>query len=462
MSNTMRRIPALLAIFGTLALFNFQVASAEEVIEEIVVTGSFIRGTPEDAALPVEVLSRDDLQDVGNPTITELVRNLGISNGNLGETNQFNASGGQGNEGVATVNLRGLGSARSLVLINGRRHVSISTIGVDISAVPTIAVERMEVLKDGAAALYGSDAIAGVVNFITRENFEGFEIRGSGQFLDESDGEFNASAIWGMNTDRARFMAAVEWDSRDKVTIPDRDWAIRPQAANPQGGYSTIGSPGQILSITPGGVVPGLDPQCEPLGGTVSANGSTCFFQFTQFDNLIEEQETYKIFSEFNFDISDNVEFHAEALYSKMDMPDWNTSPSYPPQSLTGPDRSIPLDHPGVLDFQSRYPGVIPADTAALFTISRMTGWGGFLGQPQDGSRETDTYRFATGLNGELFEGALGFDIAVSWSKRERETVTPDMYVERMAFALNGGWSGLRPDNWRCRRRAVHVLHTIL
>ena len=271
MSNTMRRIPALLAVFGTLALFNFPVTAEEGVIEEIVVTGSFIRGTPEDAALPVEVMTRDDLQDVGNPTITELVRNLGISNGNLGETNQFNASGGQGNEGVSTINLRGLGSARSLVLINGRRHVSVSTTGVDISAVPTIAVERLEVLKDGAAALYGSDAIAGVVNFITRENFEGFEIRGSGQFLDESDGEFNASAIWGMNTDRARFMAAAEWDSRSKVGISDRDWAIRPLPANPQGGYSSIGNPGRSLPFTAsaGGFVPAVDPECETLGGTV-------------------------------------------------------------------------------------------------------------------------------------------------------------------------------------------------
>ncbi|MEY3042910.1 MAG: hypothetical protein RLZZ174_1992, partial [Pseudomonadota bacterium] len=153
------------------------VVFAEEAIEEVVVTGSFIRGTPQDAALPVDVVSQQDLMDIGNPTIAEMVRNLNISNGNLAETNQFNGSGGQGNEGVNTINLRGLGSARSLVLINGRRHVADSNIGVDISAIPSIAIGRLEVLKDGAAALYGSDAIAGVVNFITRENFEGIEAR---------------------------------------------------------------------------------------------------------------------------------------------------------------------------------------------------------------------------------------------------------------------------------------------
>ncbi|MFZ8913551.1 MAG: hypothetical protein ACO2YP_03050, partial [Pseudomonadales bacterium] len=92
------------------------VVFAEEAIEEVVVTGSFIRGTPQDAALPVDVVSQQDLMDIGNPTIAEMVRNLNISNGNLAETNQFNGSGGQGNEGVNTINLRGLGSARSLVL----------------------------------------------------------------------------------------------------------------------------------------------------------------------------------------------------------------------------------------------------------------------------------------------------------------------------------------------------------
>jgi len=161
------------------------------------VTGSSIRGTPQDAALPVELISQEDLIDNGSPTITEMIRNLNISNGNIGETNQFNASGGQGNEGVATINLRGLGSARSLVLINGRRHVSDSAIGVDISAVPSIAIGRLEVLKDGAAALYGSDAIAGVANFITRENFRGVESRANAQTFEESGGEYQFGAIAG-------------------------------------------------------------------------------------------------------------------------------------------------------------------------------------------------------------------------------------------------------------------------
>ncbi|MCR9276403.1 MAG: TonB-dependent receptor [Pseudomonadaceae bacterium] len=442
----------LTVLIGSLFAAAPSAIAQEGVEEEIVVTGSFIRGTPEDAALPVDVLSRDDLDQQGSPSIVELVRNLGVSNGNLGETNQFNSSGGQGNEGVATVNLRGLGSARTLVLLNGRRHVSDAVIGVDISAIPAVAIERLEVLKDGAAALYGSDAIGGVANFITRDRFEGVELRASGQFLDESDGEFDIGGIWGFSTDRLHVALSAEYATRDKLRIRDRDWALPSQAENPQAGYSTIGNPGRLFPISPSaisaanpsGFVPSADPECATLGGTVS--GSTCFFQFTQFDNLIEDTKTTKFFGEANYEVSDNVEFHFEALYSNMEMDDCNTSPSYPPQSLFGPDRLIPLDHPGVIDFNSKYPGQIPADTVALFTLTRMTGWGGFFGEAENGTRETDTYRVSTGLNGTLFDEDIGFDVAVSWSKRDRATSGPDMFVERMAFALDGlGGDGCDP-----------------
>ena len=95
-------------------------AWAEAQMEEVVVTGSYIKGSAEDVALPIDVISREDLEDQGNPSVLEMVRNLSVTSGNIGETNQFDTRGGQGNEGVTTVNLRGMGSARTLVLINGR------------------------------------------------------------------------------------------------------------------------------------------------------------------------------------------------------------------------------------------------------------------------------------------------------------------------------------------------------
>lgn len=419
------------------------VVFAEEAIEEVVVTGSFIRGTPQDAALPVDVVSQQDLMDIGNPTIAEMVRNLNISNGNLAETNQFNGSGGQGNEGVNTINLRGLGSARSLVLINGRRHVADSNIGVDISAIPSIAIGRLEVLKDGAAALYGSDAIAGVVNFITRENFEGVEARVSGQTFEESDGEYQAGIIWGGGNDRWHLTAAAEYERRSEVSLGDLDWAVRPFSANPQGGYSGIGNPGTIFPFGIGatgnvGIIGRVtDPRCEEFGNT-NDNG-TCRFQFTQFDNLVEKQDTYKLFGQLTYDLSENVEFNLEGLYTKMEIPEWKTSPSYPPQALFGADRFVQMDHPGVLDLQAKYPGIFPDGTLFLAPLVRHAGAAGFVGgNAREAKRETDTYRIAAGIEGTAFNDELGFNIAVSWSKRERYTTGVDMYVERMALAFDG------------------------
>ncbi len=171
---------------------------AEARQETVVVTGSFIAGTPEDAALPVDVLTAGELKLEGSPSVTELIRNLGVSSGVDGQTNQFASNG---LEGTSNVNLRGLGPGRTLVLLNGKRQ-TFSPYGVgeqaqlfvDTNMIPSAAIGRIEVLKDGAAALYGSDAIAGVVNFITRTDLDGFEVGGSFQQFDGSDGEYDVSA----------------------------------------------------------------------------------------------------------------------------------------------------------------------------------------------------------------------------------------------------------------------------
>ena len=419
-------------------------------MEEVVVTGSFIKGSPEDAALPVDVLSRSDLEDVGNPTIIEMIRNLGVTSGNLGETNQFDARGGQGNEGVSTVNLRGLGSSRTLVLINGKRQVSTEALGVDISAVPSIAIGRVEILKDGAAALYGSDAIAGVVNFITREKFEGLELRGSFQEIQDSDGETSISAIYGRQMGNVHFALSAEYDERSELNIKDRDWAFLPFAENTKGGISSIGNPGTVFPTAGTTVIAGGTPDanCEALGAQNAAG--FCRFQYTFFDNLIEDQKTLKLFGEVDVEFSDNHSFHLEALYSDMDIPNWDTSPSYPPQSLLGPDRVLAANHPGLVDYKAQNPGffsdidltaagigVVPAAAQGAIVWSRMLGVSGRNGQPESAERTTETKRISGGFEG-TFSDDIDYNISVSWSERDRTLGGSDMFIERMAFALDG------------------------
>ena len=191
--------------------------------QTVTVTGSFIAGTPEDAALPVDVLTAQDLKLEGNPTITDLIKNLGPSSGTDGQTNQFASNG---LEGTANVNLRGLGPARTLVLLNGRRQ-TFSPYGIGEQAqlfvntnnIPSAAIGRLEVLKDGAAALYGSDAIAGVVNFITRDDLDGLELSGDYQTFDGSDGEYRLSAAYGLQGENFNWVTTLEYQKRTEVPL---------------------------------------------------------------------------------------------------------------------------------------------------------------------------------------------------------------------------------------------------
>lgn len=414
--------------------------------QEIVVTGSYIAGTPEDAALPVDVIGSAELEEIGAPSINEILRNLPSTQGLIGETNQFDTRGGQGNEGATTINLRGLGSARTLVLLNGKRHVAAEGIGVDVGIMPISAVQRIEVLKDGAAALYGSDAIGGVVNFITRDDYEGIEVRGNFQHIQDSDGEFDIGAIAGWSNDRIKLMGAIEYGERSELNIKDRDWALRPFAENPQGGWSSIGNPGTIVDFTPFGFH--ADPHCVGLGGeTGGVAGPFCRFQYTFFDNLIEETETLKMFGVASMDFGEQT-VRIEAAMSDIDLPTWKTSPAYPPQTLLAPTNFILPNHPGRIAFFADNPafGAMFSPLEPLVFWGRYTGVAGKFGQPETGRRLTKQKRFGISANGPLFDGAVNYDFSINYSERNRKTRGRDMFVERFAFALRGlGGPGCDP-----------------
>ncbi|MEO0754638.1 MAG: TonB-dependent receptor plug domain-containing protein, partial [Pseudomonadota bacterium] len=308
--------------------------------EQVVVTGSFIAGTPEDAALPVDVFTAEDLKLEGRPNITELIRNLGVSTGVDGQTNQF---GSNGLEGTSNINLRGLGPGRTLVLINGKRQTfSPTDVGeqaqlfVDTNMIPTAAIGRIEVLKDGAAALYGSDAIAGVANFITRTDLDGLELGGSFQSFEGSDGEYDFSAAYGFQGEGWNFLLSGGYQFRSEVPLLEKDWAISDITENPVGGFSSLSNPGRYVALGATGVIGALNREagCEQVGGIVNPANDQCFFQFTQFDNLVEEEERFQIFAELNREFSNGIEFHGEVLYGETSVPEWKTSPSYPPQEL--------------------------------------------------------------------------------------------------------------------------------
>ncbi len=312
-----------------------QGADDESVVPEVVVTGSLIRGTPEDASLPVDVIGSDELARQGSPTGLDLLKNLPTSNGVLGDANQFD-SRSQGSEGVASVNLRGLGPQRTLVLFNGKRVVQAGT-GipvVDINLIPQSAIGRIEILKDGAAATYGSDAVAGVVNFITRSEQRGFQASGDYRYIRGSSGDYTGAVSFGHRKNGFQFFASFGYQHRSALPTTARAFTVQPYPNNPQGGYSGGGSPGNFdFNATVGGVAFSTDLGCTALGGFRSLPGSTtdrCFTNFGQFDNLVEPEDRYQAYVEAKIEVVDTLTLNASALYGSSSTR-ITTSPSYLP-----------------------------------------------------------------------------------------------------------------------------------
>lgn len=445
---------------------------------DIIVTGSLIRGTPEDAALPVEVLTSEDLAKQGSPSALDLIKNLPVSNGVIGDANQFD-SRAQGSEGVASINLRGLGPGRTLVLLNGKRLVAAGT-GVpvvDVNLIPQAAIGRVEILKDGAAATYGSDAIAGVVNFITRDRQNGFIVGGDYRYIEGSDGDYGGSISYGYTGDNFRMLAAFGYQRRSELRTTDRDFAVQPYPNNPQGGWTGGGNPGNFdfngLSGTPATSFV-RDLGCESLGGFRSLPGSNtdrCFNQYGLFGNIVEPEERLQAYLETEIDLTPSTKLNLTALYgfSKTRI---TTSPTYlptlPPSANaaglpTLPGTStivpglfqVPNYAPALRDYCTTYgaaAGCLVGPTGApvlgalafpvLFRPALQGGNPAFINEENDrGSafspRTSDSIRFTAGLTQELGEN-LTLDAGFTYHFYERYSEGTDTFGDRLQNALAG------------------------
>lgn len=196
-------------------------------VEEVVVTGSYIRGTPLDAPSPVQVIDRDSIEAQGASQIWDVIRNLEANSGS--DTDVSGSNDASQLTGTAQVNLRNLGGNATLTLINGKRQVpaaAVSSSGgefVDLNSIPLVMTQRVEVLTDGGSALYGSDAVAGVVNVIMRNDFEGLELYGDVQGIAKAGDLFDTtvSGIWGWADDSGdtHFVLSAEHFDRDRVPV---------------------------------------------------------------------------------------------------------------------------------------------------------------------------------------------------------------------------------------------------
>jgi len=425
-----------------------------EEIEVVVITGSYIDGTAQNAGLPVQVITADDLEKQGSPSMIELVKSIPSNQGIVGEANQFVSPQ---NTGISQVNLRGLGPLRTLVLLNGKRLAFAPSqgvaggVGVDTNLIPPAAIGRIEVLKDGASATYGSDAVGGVVNFITRKGVDGLSIDGSYSYLNGSDGDYSTDLVWGNTGETYDFLVTAGYRHRSELQTTDRDFALRSFTDNPQGGYSSITAPGVYTLLNASRTAPvGVfrDPACATLGGVPTGAGFTvgCQNQFTQFQNLVEREEHYNIYSEFNKALG-GTNLHVEAFYAAHDVPEENSTPAYPViQGARGgaPNFFIPLTNPGLA---ALLPSLTMPQQAAITAAggtllsglqAGLLGLGGnpLTGEGKKDSRFFDGFRVATALDGEL--SSVKWNIGLTFSENRRDADTPDILVYRLDRALRG------------------------
>ena len=236
-------------------------AQAQEVQrgERVEVTGSSIKRIDAETALPVQVITREDIDRIGAQNTEDLLKTISAANTVLGVT--ISQAVGAATSGVSTVSLRGLGSKRTLVLVNGRRITPFGGVAgggggasVDVNAIPIAAIERIEVLKDGASAVYGSDAVAGVVNFILRSDYRGGEIGVQyGQSTHGGDaGSSKANALIGfgdLNTDRFNVMINASYEKEKAIFGAQRNYA-RSSTNVTEGNDTTSGNtwPGTIVN----------------------------------------------------------------------------------------------------------------------------------------------------------------------------------------------------------------------
>ncbi|MDE1897638.1 MAG: TonB-dependent receptor [Xanthomonadaceae bacterium] len=292
-------------------------------LETIVVTGSRIRRVDIETANPVFAIDRQTITQSGAVTLGDLVQQTPAIAGQATNT-QVNNGGG---DGAATISLRGLGVKRTLILIDGHRMVQDPSQGApDINTIPAAMVERVEVLKDGASSVYGSDAIGGVVNFIMRKNYQGAEFSTNYGVSDASDGARQGwSALFGQTSDKGSIVAGIDYNKYDSVSSNNRSFSKNAlylyygsvfaagSSRNPNGRiFLPAGNSYGCGSVTK---LPGTD-------GTATSdyrcyNGKTDAYNYQAVNLLMTPQERVSFFTMGTYQLTDNIQAYMDVFHNK-------------------------------------------------------------------------------------------------------------------------------------------------
>ena len=406
----------------------------EQEVELIMVTGSFVRRSQNfESPSPLAVIDAVAIDSIGAKNISDITQTLTI---NTGAQNNPDAFTQNATAGTSNINLRGLGVASTLILLNNKRQVVNAQPNneglnfVDTSSlVPMIAIGRMEVVKDGASALYGSDAVAGVVNFITKQDYNGAKI--TADYQDGAHGnnkEYVLQGLWGASSEESSVLAAVSYTNRSPLFISDN------RLSRPQDDTSPLGNPGAFF-VPAFGNIPVADPGCEALGGILDRRAPSgtlpgglevglCGFDFGPYYSYVPDETRVNAYVKAEYNLSDDITWTSEVSLAR-NRAQRGGAPSFP--ILTLP--IVPASHP------NNFLGV----PVAFF--GRAEG-NGFEGDPA--RTESDTFRFSTMLQGELDDGF--WEVSYTTGINNFLFTVPDVLNTEFNLALNGlGGSDCNP-----------------
>ncbi|WP_299810169.1 TonB-dependent receptor [uncultured Shewanella sp.] len=403
----------LIASVSTTAFTVSNTAFAEEAgadVERIAVTGSRIQRTDMETASPVTVIDASAIKASGATSIDEVLQKMTATGGAM-----TNPGVNNGSQGGASINLRGLGSQRTLVLVNNRRMVNSGTGAastVDLNTIPVSMIKRVEVLKDGASSVYGSDAVAGVVNIILKDDFEGLELNVQSGISGHGDAEETSFDLTtGGNFDGGNVVMGIQYMKRGSASQADRGFSECPLTES--GGElvcagSSYSENGHLYG-------PDGDYQGSPDGSWDKYDPVADAYNYSADSFLYTPMERLNFTALANFDLTDDTTLFTETMYSKR----WSEQQMAPQPIYTEFAYDSEWDN-GALNKQY---GIEDGETLAY--KRRLTEVG-----PREFSQVVDTARVVVGLEGMLDNGWT-WDTSVNYGRNDS--------VDRLANLVNMG-----------------------
>jgi len=381
----------------------FAAEKSAKSVERIEVTGSRIKRADMETASPVTVIDSSAILATGATSIDGVLQSMTSAGGAMTNPGINNGSGGN-----ARVNLRGLGASRTLVLVNGRRMISSGTgaaSSVDLNTIPVSMIQRIEVLKDGASAVYGTDAVAGVVNVILKRDYDGFEMNIQTGMSGEGDAdESSIDFTLGGSSDKGNIVVGMQYTDRGEASQADRDFSKCPIAEGDDGLFcagSVYAEGGHIWGDTAD--LSGRDGEYHDF---VYSGDNNDRFNYSADSYLFTPMQRLNLTVNGSYELTDDLMFFAEAMYTKRwseqqmaPQPIWNSEAWIYDSSWMNTEL---LSH-GIVDGEALDYGRRMSDTGT-----------------RDFSQVVDTVRIVLGLEGELENG---FTWDMSYNKGRNDSV---------------------------------------